>query len=273
MLAVMKSVVSENTTKQPILNFVLSGQLRCGASVVQTSIDAHPAAKCHVNLLHRDDRIRRKSHEEYFGEPPNPKTPDWCALGTDQANPESYLTTRVFARPKYHEQAVGVQLLYSDLDSNHLWEFLQEQCRDGSFCLIHVIRNPLACFVSKRQAECTGVWRQNVNDTKTLLTPWPVELDLDYLVPFVRWHEAHRERVSACCDDRLEIRYQELFLDYRGVMAQVFSFLDLSPFPQVASGVKRLKNRRMQDRISNFDEARRRSPSDVRAYFDSADLF
>ena len=221
---------------------------------------------CHADLLHEDQRRRRLNHESYFGPSNNPEVPDWCH--PQLISPEQYLTTRVFDKNPFGEHAIGVKLLYSHLRINDLWEYFQDWCRKGDFCVIHVKRNPVACFVSLKQAQQTGVWHQDVNRREKIAVPRPVDVKVEELVDFVRWHQAYEAKVDAMCDDRLEINYQELFLNYHDVMAGVFDFLQLAPFPDVSPGVRRLKNRNIQDRMANFHWTRLAVPHDVRQFFD-----
>jgi hypothetical protein len=256
--------------EDPTLNFVVTGQVRCGGSVVQTSVTSHPSATCHVDLLHEDLIRRKKNHEDYFGESTNPDAPDWCCPGAMSA--EQYLTTRVFDHNKFDELAVGTKLLYSHLSGHDLWEYFNHWCRKGDFCVIHVKRNPVACYVSLKQAQKSGVWHEDINRDGNHVQPRPIEANVKELTEFVRWHQAYEAKVNSMCDDRLEIEYRELFLNYHTVMAEVFDFLSLDRFPDVVPGVRRLKNRNIQARMSNFNTTRLAVPYDVREFFDN-DLF
>lgn len=260
-----------STEGQDVLNFVVTGQCRCGASVIQTSVQAHSQATCHADLLHQDEDVRRELHEGYFGTSRATDFPEYYVPG--MTNPERYLTSRVFDNPLQGERVIGVKLLYPQLVACDLWEYLHERSLEGDFTVIHVLRNPVACYVSWKQAEQTGVFQQSINDQQSFECPLPVDLDPLALTEFVRWHEAHEERIRRYVDDRLEIRYQELFLDYHNVMSHVFRFLELPPFSDVTPGVRRLKNRNMRERIANFYTVRLSVPADVRAYFDAEDLF
>lgn len=252
------------------LNFIVTGQQRCGAAVIQTSVNSHPNAVCHGDLLHSDPQIRRGHHEDYFGKQRDTKVPDWCSQVT---SPEQYLTAKIFDNNLHGERAIGVKVLYPVLRENDLWDYFASWCRLGDFCLIHVNRNPLACYVSLKQAERTNVWQQAINDKTTGDQPTPISIDADELISYCRWHAALQRKVHAMCDDRLEISYRELYLNYREVMQEVFSYLELPPYPDVSPGVRRLKNRDIRNRVINFAEARLQVPPDVQAFFDADDLF
>jgi len=251
------------------LNFVVTGQVRCGASVVQTSVNTHPEATCHGDLLHHDDATRKKTHETYFG-PPTAAWPEHC---DHESNPEQYLSTQIFDNPLKGERVIGTKILLPHICRLDLWEYLGDRCRDGDFCLILVRRNPLACYVSCKQAQQSGIYHRAINDHLRMDCPSPVDIDADELVRFVRSHRAAEERIRAFCDDRLEIDYREIFLDYHRVMEEIFRFLELPPYPHVTPGVRRLKNLDMRQRIANFAAARLRVDEDMRDLFDAHDLF
>jgi LPS sulfotransferase NodH len=253
-----------------VLNFIVTGQVRCGAAVIESSVASHPQAWCHGELLGQDIEQRKEAHEAYFGENEDADIPDYCY--PQLISPEQYLTTRIFDNAIYGEQAVGVKILYDDMLGHQLWEYFQDWCRMGDFCVIHIKRNPVACYVSLKQAQQSGVWSQSINDRHKLARPRPVNVDVEELTRFVRNHAMCEAKVTRTCDDRLEIDYKELFLNYPGVMAGVFDFLSLPPFPEAKPKIRRLKNRNIRDRISNFSVVERTVPHDVRLYFED-DLF
>ena len=252
------------------LNFVITGQRRCGANILHTSINCHPDAVCHGDLLHPDFSVRRSAHEDYFGPTPE-DVPGWC--DPKIISPEQYLTTRVFDHAVRGEKAIGIRAMYQQLSDNTLWEYCSDRCREGDFTVIHVHRNPLACYVSIKQAEQTGQWSASVHDCLNLETPPSISIDMVELQEFCRQHEANEARMRALFDDRLELDYRELFINYRHVMEEVFKFLELPPHPGVSPGTRRLKNRSIRERIFNFDTAQKQAPYDVKPYFNAPDLF
>lgn len=253
-----------------ILNFVVTGQIRCGASVIQTSVNSHHKAVCHADLLHPESKLRKELHESYFGEQVVGDIPDWCSPLL--ISPEQYMTTRIFDNPKFGEQAVGLKVLYPEMRLYELWDYFEDWGRVGDFCLIHITRNPLACYVSMKQAEKSGVWHCDVN-RGTAVVPPPVYIEVEELTWFCRWHVAAQNKIRTLFKDRLEITYKELFLNYKHVMSEVFKFLELPAYPDVAPSVRRLKNRGIRDRVMNYTEARLDSPSEIRPFFDAPDLF
>lgn len=255
-----------------VLNFIVAGQVRCGASVLQTSIDMHPKATCYGELLHPSVKVRERLHKLYFGPTRSGTVPEWCEPG-GWVSPEQYLTTRVFDHPASYEDAVGIKLLYPHIQNSDLWEYCHDCCNQGDFCVIHLYRNPLACYISLKQAKQTGVWAEDINARTQVSRPAPIDPNIDELTTFCRWHMAHAAKLRQQCDDRLEISYHELIVNYRKVMTYVFEYLDLPRLDDVHPGVRRLKNRSIRDRLFDFTKTRSEVPADVRVHFDAEDLF
>ena len=245
-----------------VLNHLLVGQERCGYSVVQSSISAHPDAVCLAGLLEEDEKLRKANCEWYFGKS-HADAPQWYA--PDVMSAEQYLTTRVFDHPRYREKTVGVTISYADMQRMMLWEYMRERTMAGDFVVIHVRRNPIACFVSQKQ--------KGLAEAIQPYCPSPVSLDAKELIEFCRQHDTAQTRIENLYDDRLEIDYRELFLNYNEVMAAVFDFLELDPYPNVRPSSVRLLNKRIKDRISNWDELYRKAPYDVKLHFDDKYLF
>lgn len=258
------------TTPAAVLNFVLIGESRSGLSVLQSSIDNHPDAVCHSALLHSDDKVRRSCHEGYFGPSLDPeKNPDWFVIGT--TNPWRYLTTQVWDRPLHGETTVGLRVDYSQLSSLELYDLFSMRCREGDFCVIHLLRNPVACLTSKLQADRSKVAARWSGSKETPSCPPPIVLTSGKVVDFVRAHMSVRGKIAALCEDRMELHYRDLFFDYERTMASVFEFLSLPP-AQPRPSYLRLRNRAFPGRISNLNSLRCELPSDVRAVMDE-DLF
>lgn len=256
-----------------LINFVVSGQARSGSSIVQSAIMNTQKAVCHENLLHEREELRKASHEAYFGEEPRTSEglPSWFT--PIHINPWTYLNHRVFDNNLHEEAAVGCRLPYPEMRRYELYDLLQERCHEGDFCLVHVSRNPVACYVSLLQAKQTGVWSRSINDQPSSKMPDAVELDPELLTDFVRDHLATRERMLSACPDALDIKYRDLHLNFQKVMRSVFEFLELDPPRQAMSSYARLRNRKMQQRIANLQRVRSKVPSDVREQLDAPDLF
>jgi len=195
-----------------------------------------------------------------------PEEPDWYVQ--NRISPEQYLNTRVFDNPLHGEQAIGLRILLPQLERHSLWEYLHDRCQSGDFCVIFVRRNPVCCFVSALQASQTRIWSCPVSSKVQLVRPAPVDVDPTELTKFCRDYAANEARLRQVCDDRLEIEFLEMIIDYHQVMAGVFDFLHVPRFADVCSGVRRLKNNAMRDRVRNFDVLARQVPYDVKQYLD-----
>lgn len=253
-------------------NFVLTGEVRSGAGVIQSSINNRKGVVCHACLFDRDDAVRRAAHEAYFGESKDPeRMPEWYVEGF--TNPWQYINHTIL-EPRKGETATGFHLPYSAVRSMELYDLFEQKHREGGFSIIEVIRNPVACFISLKQAEKSGVWSQTVGTVQRTRPPQPVRIDAKELTEFCREHEATLSKIRATCEDRLEIQYRDLVLDYQGVMRQVFDHVELPEAPVWAKpGRKRLRNRVIRSRVSNWAELRMEAPSDVKTFIDSEDLF
>jgi hypothetical protein len=255
-----------------LLNFVVVGDVRAGTSAVQGGLRDRPGVVCHDNLLHPDDATRRAAHEGYFGQSANPgRLPEWFV--GDLVSPWQYLTHVVFDNPLRGEQAVGLRIWYPEVARWELWELFERRCREGDFCLVHVTRNPAVCLVSLLQARKSGLWSRGPNEPSAG-SPCPVRVEADELAAFCRSHQAVRDKIRRSCDDVLEVPYKDLFQNYQAVMHRVFDFLELpeSDVP-VSANCRRLRNRSVRDRLSNFDSLYREAPSDVRQLLGAEDLF
>ena len=119
-----------------VLNFIVTGQVRCGASAIQQSVNRHTRAVCHADVMHPDNAIRRAAHEEYFG--PSGNTPDWLVDG--HISGEQYLTNKSFDKTVLEENVVGGKVLYPHIYNQYviragrrdeLMEFLKQRGVDS----------------------------------------------------------------------------------------------------------------------------------------------
>lgn len=261
------------TTDVPVqtLNFVVVGNVRSGTSVVQTSINNRPAAVCHANLFHDDEAVRQKAHESYFGKCNGPE-PEWYIPG--MVSPWQYISHQVFDNPRKKERATGLRITYPSILRLELFSFFQEKYIEGDFCIVHVERNPVACLISQKQAQASGIWSLNP-DKPANRVPMPLSLDPEELVPFCRSHLSLSRKIRNACPDSLRIEYADLHFHYQAVMRKVWDFLELDPDSDepAKAGCARLRNNTVRDRIMNYEQLRRSVPSDVRALLDAEDLF
>jgi hypothetical protein len=254
------------------LNFMVIGEVRSGASIVQTSLNRLPEVVCHGDLMHPDDVVRRQTHEDYFGAAViSDRLPEWCKLG--EVNPYRYLNDIVFDNPKKSEKAIGIRLDYDTVDAYDLYEMINERWREGDFCVIHVRRNPIACYVSLIQAKRSKVWGLSVNDKLQAMAPPPVRVDADELLLFCRQHEQRHRRLINSCGDICTVQYQDLVFNFGNTMRQVLKFLELSTVYLPTSTYRRLRNNELTKRIVNYDELRLTAPKEIRDLLIAPDCF
>jgi hypothetical protein len=257
------------SASQRVWNFVLAGNVRAGTSVVASSLNNYGGAVCHIGLFDRDVEVRRQAHEGYFGE--SGETPEYYVEGI--VNPWQYLNAKVLDNPQRGEKAVGASVTYDTLHRFDLFDLLETRGRQGDFSVVHVIRNPVACFVSLKQAEQSGRWTRTWTSTDVPYPPSPIRIAPDELTEFCSRHEAVCAKVRAACGDSLEIQYRDLCENLHGVMARACEFLELPPKPVLPKPTfRRLKNRPMSERVTNWTEVRLEVSTHIKRLIDSDDF-
>ena len=250
-----------------VLNFVITGPVSGGASVIQAALAKHPLVVCHASLLAECNAERRGYHEDYFG--PSGNTPDWLVAG--HISGEQYLTNKIFDNPLRGEGSVGVTILYPHLYAHDLWDYLTDWCRVGDFCLIQVKRNPVACFLAAEQIRREADWfSDEAPEDPTGRSP--LQVDVGALISAVRMQAAADEKVARICDDRLEIGYCELVNDYHTVVTDVFDFLGISIGRRGRKDVSLSNQRDFEHNSTHWQYLRSRVPPDVQKYFDPEEL-
>lgn len=232
-----------NTTS---LNFMIVGHFNSGYGLLQSALNQHSQIVCHGDILHADSKIRKQEHEQYFGD--SGKVPDWFVQGSISV--EQYLNNKIFDNALHEEKAVGVKLNYRHFMDYDLWDYTNQKYRKGDFCLVHVTRNPLACYLAYRQSQ----------------TRKPaIFLDEQELIDFVRFHEAAENKINRLSRDRVVVPYRELVLNYEAVLKNVLEFLELEPEP-CSPYVLPLVKPNVFQRISNWAILKDSLPADVRQY-------
>lgn len=250
-----------NEENPEILNFVLVGNAYSGHSVLQSSLNAHPEMVCHGELLSTSENKRKHEHEQYFGS--SDKVLDWYQ--PHLISMEQYLNNKIFDNNLKGEKAIGVCLNYKTLYEGDLWDYLDQKCRLGDFCLIHVVRNPVACFLEqyskakKLQSVGIGAFRS-----------YTVREDM--LIKFVRSHVAAEMKVNQMFSDRAVIDYHELVLDFKGTLKNVFDFLDVPFSPACIPNRKNQNIRTIEETVSNYSVLKSELPLDVADFLESHSL-
>lgn len=270
-LAPPRPATGPSVVASQVQNFVLAGDARSGVGVVQSSISGSPAAVCHADLFHTKPSIRARCHIDYFG-PCSDREPDWWVEGI--TNPCQYLKHRIFDTALNGELAVGVRVLYPRIRQLELYDLLAEELARGSFCVVHVERNPVACLVSREQSRRSKIRICPANCQPNPIIPSPIILDPDVVTAYVRNHLSVRAKIDRSSDaDILVVQYRRLVCDFTAVMRDVYEFLDIPAAQPAPADRRRLRNRTMRERIANFAELRAKVPHDVREIIDAPDLF
>lgn len=249
--------VDESADDLP-LRYVVVGEDRCGSSAVATALAATGVAVCHVDPLHADESVRACCHGAYFDECVDPL---WCSSAY------RYLLHGVFARggARRGEHAVGLRLSYRQLVAHDLFDLFEELARGPvPFRVVHVVRNPAACYVSYKQARASGLWGVPREDPPNRYYPPAVRVDPLQVTRYVRNSIALRRKLDAGLGRAvLRVPYRRLWADHAGAMAAVHEHLGLAATP-AKSAYRRLRNRPLAGRVSNCAELFRCLPPDVR---------
>lgn len=262
--------------RKPTLNFALVGGVRGGTGILQPVLHDWPRICCHRDLFHvnpdkpEDHQVRRDCHESYFGPRPDEPLPEyWVA---ELTSPARYLSEQIFDTPRRGEKAIGVRLLYSQVTSLDLYDFFEDRCAEGDFCLIHVLRNPVACFVSWKQALASKVWTCDLNDDLKDYSPRAVRADVAELTAFVREHDAAARRIERCCRDRHVVHFNDLVRNPECTLRKLAKFLELPDAIPLHLRTRRLRNMPMKHRIAALALLRQKLPKEVRDYCDAEDF-
>jgi hypothetical protein len=70
----------------------------------------------------------------------------------------------------------------------------------------------------------------------------------------------------------LVVHYRDLLMNFQQTMAKVFDFIEIDTRERAMPSCRRLRNRSMRERISNFEELKSVLPHDVRYELVSEDL-
>jgi len=244
------------------LNFMVAGNQQCGYGLLQASLAAHPEIVCHGDVLHAEEAVRKREHEEYFGD--SGKVPDWYV--PSYLSMEQYLNNKIFDNTLFEEKAVGVKVGYTQFIEQDLWDYTIGKCRQGDFCLVHVHRNPVACFVDLMRS---SDW--DASD-ELPISQHSVSVNSRALTDFVREHLAASLKIDRLCDDRAVIPYHELILDFRGTIEKLFKYLGIRYSSACIPNLRRVRQRDVRSAIRNWSQVLKEVPSDVRGELMSSTL-
>jgi hypothetical protein len=245
------------------LNFMVAGNNHSGYGLLQSALAAHPSIICHGDILHEDDKVRRKEHEAYFG--PSGKVADHFV--PTHLSLEQYLNNKIFDNTLYGEKAVGVKINYRSMLQYDLWEYIDQKYRCGDFCILHVVRNPVACYISWKQRQGhEGLAAQAAVNA-------PMYVDPCDLTAFVRDHVSAMLKINKLCPDRVVVPYHELLLNFRQILERIFEFIELDFNPVCIPNRRRVHHKDIKARIANWFQVREAVPPDVLEFVDCPSLF
>lgn len=247
-----------NDSNEGTLNFMVIGNCFSGHKLLRDSLSKHPDLICHNNLLHRVEQVRRENHEKYFGA--IEKVPDW--FNPQILSAEQYLSNKIFDNNLNGEHAVGVILDYADIVEYDLWDYIDRQCKLGDFCVIHVVRNPVACYVDKMSTA------GDVNKKRKR-----IRLHAGSLTAFVSENVATAIKINRLCDDMAIVPYHRLVLDFKNTINKMVQFLELEENQSCGEEGAYGSFNSVKSRIINREDLSNQLPLDVLEFFNSADLF
>lgn len=246
-----------DSNPQSILNVVVVGNDCSGAGLIQHALSRHPKAVCHGDLFHPSRAVRHQLHESYFGKPDSSNVVDWYE--PDAISAEHYLNNKVFDNPLKGESLVGVRVPYTVFLQHELDDYFKQRCNAGTLCLIHVYRNPIACFVAKEQ--------------KRLKTNHAVYISPLEITAYVRSHNVAAIRLRELFSDYLEFNFHEILLDYSQAVKHVCQFLELPFTPDLVNRELLAYHRSNRYSVINWKELVSKCDSEVKAHLESPDFF
>ena len=198
------------------LRFAVIGAPCSGHGVVRQAIDAHPRVVCHGDLLHENEQVRQAEYSYTLFDT------HIAFLPFDQLyiSAEQYLN-RIFSVNGKNERAVGVKLSYDKIIRYDMWSYLDAKVREGDFCVIHVDRNPVSCYVRARRA-AQDRSRDRYRHHALMIEP-------EDLVAYTREHIATYRKIEQVCEYRIKVNYAELRAKARLVADFVCPYLGLHP--------------------------------------------
>jgi hypothetical protein len=253
------------------MNFVLVGDCRSGVGLLADTINSLAGVVCHSGLVGERVDECQVAYERYFGPSDSQyDDPDWYCDGT--TNHAYFLNAKIYDRPRHDETSIGVRLDYHTVRRLQMESYLRAKCAEGDFGVVHVTRNPVACFLSKKQAEVSNVSVLRPGASRPPV-PEPVQFEANELTAFCRAHLTTRNRIATAVDDILEVSYADILANWALTIERVVDFIELPDLPHpVQPARRRLPNVTPLQRLLGLDRVRKELPSDVRALLDADDL-
>lgn len=237
------------------LNFIVTGNRQTGCRFLQELLAKSDKIASHIDLLHEDEEVRKVAHQAYYGNTGKVIT----HYVTYQISVEQYLNNKVFDNARNNEQIVGIKLNYPTICNNQLWDYLDQKTRKGDFCAIHIVRNPVACYINHRL-------KNPILYEESLTLNYDknkIYIDPNDLIEFVRQHEAAKAKINQFCTDRLVLTYSELLFNLKQVLESVFEFLETSFDPAVIPSDKTYQHKEPRSQVLNWSQLKANLPGDI----------
>lgn len=229
------------------MNFVLVGPAGSHISELGQAINLLDGVVCHCDLFAADEEVRKKAHLAYFGESFSRIFP-W--YGKYQANLSQYIDRTVMDRPERGEEVIGCCISYADVARNRLDELFHERSLIGNFCIIHVLRNPIAAFLQQE-----------------FILEEPASVNPDVVEAYCREHESNRRRIEACCPDSMLLRDVDVRSNLTFAVKESAEFLE-RPIPSYTVPGSKSSWPGVSERILNLDNLKRKLSRDFLRYLD-----
>jgi len=203
--------------------FIVVATLRTGSTLFHRAIHQHPQAACLGEVLSPKEETRARVHHLHFGDADYLASPSGKYLDA-----VDYLDRKLWPNAG-DQEAYGVKLLYSMLDWWKLWEYFEVP---RGLKIVHLMRNPVASFISWKQARQTDVWHHWTLKEKRLPAEGrdPLYIDPEELFKHIAYLGAAVHRARGLPGEHLEISYADLVRQFQPTMDRVFEFLGVEPF-------------------------------------------
>jgi hypothetical protein len=163
---------------------------------------------------------------------------------------------------KADRPCMGIKCLR--LGEMNLWPLLKEP----DVKTILLLRNPISCMVSHKQATQDHNWHRKPKARQRKARP--VKIVPVQAVKEIRNYEQMVQRVYEVADV-LPVAYPQICDDFQEVLRNVCCFLGVAHHEQPPA-MKKLRPGSMQARISNFDLLRENLPEDLQHYLRPEEL-
>jgi LPS sulfotransferase NodH len=168
-------------------------------------------------------------------------------------DPVRFIETKVFKIFPRQIKAVGFKIFYYHAQNENwraIWDYLRDE---SSIKVIHIKRqNILRTHLSRKMAAMTDTWVDTGGEQPDHRS---VQLDYEECLKDFRqtreWERMHDDLFGN--HPILEIFYEDLALDYAGVMQRVQSFLGVAPEPVKPQTFKQ-SNQPLSQSISNYGD-------------------